>query len=389
MAIATAILVALSAYGVYYTQKMPTVTYASDTLCRYTQKADYDYVAHIKPNVLYETETIGRNETLFINLIKSIDLKFNYTFTATVEGNITTNCTVNTQLESTGEEKWIKPIDTPISIEKTEEAKKTTIISRLSYNITEIQELVDKIREDIGAYSMQYQIVLKAKIDVTDETTVGTIKDFLEPEIALKFIPRGTGGVIQITALQRNKSGSITTTRVLTNSLVISLQWVAIGALISCLSVGSFLTIQRYEKDRAEFNRLPEAERILRSSDVIESKSIPKLEAQSLASMEALEELADEYGLKIFHSKIEGKDIFFVTEGAIVYRYEAKAKAEVKEPIERKSEKKYLLDCPYCDKKALGLYKLEEHVKKEHPDKLEEFRKFIQKVLREQVSNPI
>ncbi len=94
-----------------------------------------------------------------------------------------------------------------------------------------------------------------------------------------------------------------------------------IVALIAWIIVGSSLTAWRYKVGKAEFDELPESERIM-----IESKDVPELKTQTLGSMEALKKLADDYDLRMFYTKTAEGDAFFVTENNITYRYVAERK---------------------------------------------------------------
>lgn len=99
-----------------------------------------------------------------------------------------------------------------------------------------------------------------------------------------------------------------------------------IVALIAWIIVGSSLTAWRYKLGKAEFDEFPESEKIMKRFEMIESKDVPELKAQTLGSMEALKKLADDYDLRIFHTKTAEGDTFFVTENNITYRCVAERK---------------------------------------------------------------
>ena len=70
-----------------------------------------------------------------------------------------------------------------------------------------------------------------------------------------------------------------------------------IVALIAWIATGSPLAAWRYKVGKAEFDKLPESERIMKRFEVIESKDMPDLKTQTLSSMEALKKLAEDCDL--------------------------------------------------------------------------------------------
>ena len=97
-AIITIIVAALLSYGVYYAQGLEIERNVVTTLYSYEQNISHNYTAYLKNSTLYENighlknntlyETIGKGETIYRELVKLIDVSFNYAFNCSEEGMI-------------------------------------------------------------------------------------------------------------------------------------------------------------------------------------------------------------------------------------------------------------------------------------------------------------
>ena len=324
MAVLTVIVAALLSYGVYYTQGMPTEEYTVATLCTYEQNTKCDYIAYLKPNILYG-EVIGENKTIYMNLVNRIDVTFHYTFECSETGNITTEYRISSLVADPSEAGWSKSIDELVSVEKSETNTTTSaaLEAKFSYNINEIRELIDRIEEDVGVTSSTYQVITKVMINTTDETSVGTVSKPIEESVVLSFNP--WGGVITVEVPERHLLGSITENSTREIASAVQLRTAMYIAWIAWIAVALSFTAWRYKVGKAKFETLPESEKIMKRFKVIESRDMPKLKVQTLSSMEALKKVADDYDSIIFHSKTSfANHIFFTTAENITYQYIAK-----------------------------------------------------------------
>ena len=218
MVIITIMFAAPLSYGVYFTQHMPAEKRVLKTLCIYKHNIASDYVAYLKPNILYG-ETAGKGETIYLKLAERIDVTFNYTFECSKEGEILVEHKAYSILEAPGENGWSKPIDELVSMNICEEkdASSAALIAKFSYNISEINGLIERIEEEIGAREWQYQIITTIRINMTDRTNVGNISKTIEEPIVLKFNYDYMGsygersGTINIETVEKHLPGNITT----------------------------------------------------------------------------------------------------------------------------------------------------------------------------------
>ena len=326
MAVLTVMVAALFSCGAYYVQGIPTEEHEVTKLCSYGQNIRCNYTAYLKPNTLYG-DAIGEGETIYIKLAERIDVTFNYTVSCSVEGSISTDYEIRSFLEEPSETGWRKPIDELVSVETAETANVTsaTLIAKFSYNITEINGLIEKIEEDIGYTSSTYQIVTNVSINATDETAIETISKPVKERAVLKLNYMGgymeRAGVIEIEAPEKHLPGSITENRIKKIESAIYLKTAINVALAAWIVAGCSLTAWRYRTDRTWFETLPESERIMKRFKAIESRGMPDMKAVTLSSIEDLKRLVDDYDLTMFHTKMTEGDVFFTIDNNIVYRY--------------------------------------------------------------------
>jgi hypothetical protein len=202
----------------------------------------------------------------------------------------------------------------------------SSLDASFSYNITKIIELIDQIESNIGVSAATYQVVTTININTTDTNNLGNLSiPPLEERIVLNLN--------YLTGYQE-KSGLITlelpqtylpveineeSTREITSAVQLKMGMSV--ALVGWLICASFFTISSYKKSKRMFAHLPEAEKIMKKYKVIEARDMPTLKAQTLASMVALKSLVDDYESMLFHTILNGQDVFFTIIENIIYQY--------------------------------------------------------------------
>jgi hypothetical protein len=119
-----AILTAASAFAIYHTYQLPTYEMQINTLCSYQHVGTYNYVAKLKPNLIYNKTTLNPGEgTLYTAIVEYINLTFNYAFTYNPQPE---NTAVNhkTEIQMESPEKWLRTLQPT-------EAKEILLLERL------------------------------------------------------------------------------------------------------------------------------------------------------------------------------------------------------------------------------------------------------------------
>ena len=143
-----AILTATSAFAIYHTHQLPTYETQINTLCSYQHNGTYNYVAKLKPNLIYNKTTLTSedNATLYTAIVEYINLTFNYAFTCNPQPeNTAINHQTEIQIESPG--KWLR------TLQPTEAQEILEITGNLNWtmqiNNTKVEQLVEAIDKEI------------------------------------------------------------------------------------------------------------------------------------------------------------------------------------------------------------------------------------------------
>ncbi len=323
-AFVTIIVGALLLYGTHYTYGLPKEKRTVATLYSYEQETKGNHSAYLEPNLLYE-EVIGENETIYTSLAEKIEINLSYAFTCTASGDLTVEYETSSALSNPGEGGWSKAIDQLVTIQETEmvvdnDSAKIEIL--LTYDVPELLELIDNIQDNIEMMDGTHQITTTVSITTNHETEFGVIGEPIEQEAILN-ISRSLGtykGTIGVTIPEVSVSEEEEETLVVKVGSSKPIRLGATFALLAWIPVGAVLTGSRYKADKIDFEKMPEAQRILRTNPVIETEETPDLPVQTVSSMKGLKEIADDYGSRIFHTMKNGKDVFFATDN-IVYQY--------------------------------------------------------------------
>jgi len=205
----------ISALSVYYTHQLPTQETQTTTLCSYQHTGTYNYVAELKPNLIYNKTTLTSedNATLYTAIVEYINLTFTYTFTCNPEPeNIQVDHQTTIQVESPG--RW--PPRTLSLIEAEEMFQLSGNLNwTMQINSTKVRQFVEAIDKEIygTTRSTTYNINIKPKIHVTANVTTQAIDETFTPELTVAFKTEAEkGSYIAIEKLNQTKPGKITET---------------------------------------------------------------------------------------------------------------------------------------------------------------------------------
>jgi len=322
-ALTVAVAIVLS-FGVYFVQGLPTEEQATLTLCTYEQSITGDYVAHLKPNILYD-EMVGEGNPLYLNLVKYVDVNLRYDFRCNKVGAIKFIYAINSTVGPV--DGWTKRIDDLVSVTKSQKTTSTSVVfdATFSYNITAITKLIDLIEKEIGLSSSPYELITQIFFNTTTQTDVGTISNPMAEYIKLTLTYMGgfpeRNGMITVEVPESRLPGSITENLTKEIPSVLLLRNGMYSALFAWAAGASILTCWRYLRWRREFAVLPESEKIMKRYNIIKSKDMPALNTQTLASITELKKVADDYDSMMFHTCKGNRDIFFTTIENITYQY--------------------------------------------------------------------
>ena len=196
--------------GVYFTHSLLAEEKNIITLTRYRHVSEYDYIARLRPNEIYENRlTLGPGEgALYINIVENVNITFHYRFIFDHPASITTEYSVGMDLESPG--KWVKHLTVVPENSVSSSGEEVEFSAELFITPTLFEELKTIIDTEIGVSTSTYNLRVKPEIRTLAETDVGTIDESLVPELVINFKwGAAEGNQIVMSDLEDTTSGII------------------------------------------------------------------------------------------------------------------------------------------------------------------------------------
>ena len=389
-----AILLALSLYGYHHFSRIPHTRTRSVTDLQYQQMADYSYTVLVKPSLLYDNRTeISMGESLYIKLVKQLNITFQYNLTQTPTHIEMTDITIkheaSANLSGGG---WSK-----IHTLNRKEERLPVFMETYTIDVEEVEEVVDAIGEETGVMVPTYTYEIKPEITLRASAGREFIIQDFTPTLTIKF----KQGKIEFEGLTNKKMGAVTHQETETATWSFLGLTAAVGAMktTSMISSASFAVILTLsilfliEKRVEERGARPFLDRLSGNirDRIIEASELPERIERATIKVGSLEDLA-KVSEETFKPIIHHDNVFYVLDGDMRYEFTFEEMVEAKklerETVERMEEPKLKrVECPYlnsqdkrCGVVALGpseasaYKKLEAHIEKEHPDKLKEFK---------------
>jgi len=344
MLISFLILTIIGIYSLYYAYQIPETETQIIPLWEYQHLGVYDYMAQLRPNLIYNKTTLKPGEgPVYLRITESLDFSSTYTFQSNSQANATITYSVEEYVQST---RWTRQLNTTTEI--TINARGTTIgipIENVpSITVDTIQSLAAQLDQEIGLYASEYNTTILIKIQTTAETTEGTINEQFNPTLTLTF-KSGTseGDIIDIQGLENTKTGAMTQENTIHNDWVINQRYASYGLAAVALA-GLAFTGLAYTK--AKPTKLEKPEKYLEEiiepyEDIIaevtqEPTYKAPLTTMPMKSMEDLVKIADNLAKPILHiEKVGNNHVFYVIDETTLYEYTITA------PIKAEKEKVY------------------------------------------------
>lgn len=329
-----ALLTIFSLLGVYFSQQTPTEQPQVTTLLTYYHDGQYDYIAQLASNNLYNKTTLKPGEgMLYTKITKLINVTFTYTFNCTLPANTTIQYITDESMQSSN---WAKTIvaspSNTLDFSKTNVAQFST---KQSVNLTALDELKNSIDKETGTYTQEYSLIIQPQIRVIANTSVGIVNEPFAPNMTMSF-KHGTpsGDYIAIEGLTHTQQGNIQHTETIYHPEVVNERYVSYGFSIVFISavIG---TTRAYMKAKPE-KRAKTIEEIVAPYEetIFELAEEPSQKTTEVTTvkMQRLEDLisiADGLAKPVLYLKKtpsrlgeKTKHVFYVLDGSVRYEYE-------------------------------------------------------------------
>ncbi len=320
--------VVLSLVYIYKTHTLPIERQVITTLAAYEHRAVYRYLAHLKPNYLYNRTILVPGEgLLYLRITKYLTINMSYLFLISRSSDIHLNCSVTMILESPA--GWSKVLEErqvePINVRGNEASVRLNFVIRPGayWNIIEV------IEQETGTSSSEYWIKIVPRIHVVADTGVGIVNETFIPTLSIGLRLRtDKGDIIVLEGLSNARKGSLTKTVIVMQKGLLKQRYFAYASTVS-LASGLIASLVLYFKSRPKVTPLA---RTLRSLKGILAKiseepiHMYNYTLVKVSSVEDLIKISDNLAKPILMSRIaeEGKEMLalYVIDGTTKYQYQ-------------------------------------------------------------------
>ena len=346
----SAILSLASIFTLYHTHQIPTEKERLITLCNYIHVGKNDYTANLKPNIIYNQSKLKPGDgIIYAKITESINTNFSYIFKLSGlnhPANITTDYSINLIYESS---QWTKRFNIVPKSTRNSNGETAYLSADYLVNISRVQEMFEVIESETGTYTSEYNLTISPEIHTVAITDVGTIDEYFNPSMKIKFIYRAPEGEhIAIEGLYHKSPGTITRNFKIYQPWVMNQRY--FSYVYSLITFSALAYIARmFTKTKPKKISKPLEETIEQFREIIfEIAEEPSHEGQrvTMRTLEDLVNLADGLAKPVFHSERpshsqekETTYAFYVLDGLVRYEYTITAPS-----IEEKAEPETVIE---------------------------------------------
>ncbi|NIP67570.1 hypothetical protein GWN63_06155 [Candidatus Bathyarchaeota archaeon] len=330
---------------IYYAHQQPTQKKLVHTLYTYGHYGTFDYLATLKPNIIYNRTLLRPGEgPIFTRITDEININFNYTFQGSEPANLTVYYRVTEQVETSKFQKQIGDRREG-EIHTTGSNTNLYVDNVPPVNVSSVQNLINKVTQETGMSISDYTVTLTAEMHIRANTTEGSINEYFTPKMTIRFTSSfSEGNIISIEDTEHSKTGEITSTTTVYHSWVDLQRNLSYGLAFGAFS-GLLVTLWVFTKSGPPEPVKPEAlieDAIEPFKEIItETAQEPRFEeptsrpvtAISMKNLEDLVKVADILAKPIIHSsKSPETHLFYVMDEGTRYEYKMKASSLIQEP---------------------------------------------------------
>lgn len=304
-------------------------------LYSYDINRELTYKVNLKDNVFYDTKTLGMNEQYVSELVKSIDVTYNYGFTATIPASIEykykiigTLCIKYAGSTSNSDSDIIWSKEYELLPEETQKLEGTELkINRdLSLNYDEYQQEVNRFKENFATPINAY---LDLKLMISTATDFKNVEKPVIADRNIQMIIPLNQEVFSITENYDKKGGK----SVYENELVekpSNKKMIIVGSIILSISLmGIIGVIEKTIKQGKKSDYMVALNKILRSYGDIVVEVVSPIDIEddvkivNVKDFEQMLDIEEEIRMPIlFYETIQGKQgEFVILYDNMVYKY--------------------------------------------------------------------
>lgn len=342
------ILMGTMSFNLYREIKIPQFTEEKIPVYSYMNKSNIGYKVFLKPNILYDQESLGEGEIYLTEFVDYIQASFSYEFTGERQADIKSEREIVAEVEGYTEIKeeiysiWKKTFVLLPKEKFEEKEKRITIKENVSFNLEEYGNFAKQVMESSN-FNSSIRLTVKMNISTEADTDKGLVKEENYPAM---IIPLNASYFTVQSKLQEENSGAIKETKQVAiplNKNLVILYGFVIGVLFIALLFLFIFTkasqgIDPLEKQLKKIFKKHGDRLVALNSEVA---IISEQQHNEVYSMEDLVRIADEIGKPIIYKYSPNyKDIskFFVSDEILTYSLDIH-KMLMKPRMDRKKKK--------------------------------------------------
>jgi len=202
----------ISAIYLYWVHSIPLVEVRKEVLANYNHSLNYDYVAYLTPNEIYNRSMIDpKKELVYLRITKYLLFNVDYEFRTSVRGIGYINYTVRLILESPA--GWKKELGILSNRTIEYDGVLATVRDYIKVYPNAYWEFIRTIESETGTKAKDYKMLLIFNIRTNVVTGVGTIDSEYNPKIGINLNKEtSSGDVITVDHEDDTRNGEIART---------------------------------------------------------------------------------------------------------------------------------------------------------------------------------
>ena len=302
----------------------------------YEHVGDFSYSADVKESPVYPSGKVEPGRAIFLNLVKSVDVSFDYSLRTETEHSVKGEAMMFARV--TGSTGWKKAV--PIAPLRAFKGPEVRLEGTLDFE--EIEGLRREVQEITGLPETGQRIELIPRIDIRGTVAGETISEQFAPELDIRMDtyqaqvepPESAGATTEAdggvaAAFHRTQAGAVSTSETamnrvnllgLTMSIGTARQSSALGLVIVLLALGA-CWLRFSNPEHADEGSLIAAKYGDWLIPVASMQTTSRNTSVRVKSMEALVRLAELYERMILHEEVDGVNSYYVEEEGVLYFY--------------------------------------------------------------------
>ena len=311
--------------GIAFT-RLTTRMAADDTL--YTHQGAFSYKASPPPGI-YNEDELNTGDPVFLTLLDSFDLKFDYTLTSSQPSDLKGEYGLKLVIRDASGWNRIIEIQPPTAFS----GDGVTIHGTI--DLGEVQKIITDLEMKTGLKRSFYLLDVNPQIAIRGKVGRKVLQDSFAPslnfqldEIQLQLL-RNDNAAAEEDPLLPTESRMIHRTKVSANFInilglklpIITARWIAVIGTLGAIAAITLLTRQLYEASQSGGLASIESKLGNRIVPLSGSQTFSKSQIIDVESIEALTRVADKHDGLIFYTESKGKLLFYLPINGITYRF--------------------------------------------------------------------